>query len=131
MKSVLLDTTAYSHLLRGESRVLDALSEAETVFMSVIVLGELHAGFAGGTKKQENRQLLDKFLRKPTVKILLVTAETAELFGDLKNELRQAGTQMPINDVWIAAQARETGSAVISFDKHFQTIPGIRRLDLP
>jgi tRNA(fMet)-specific endonuclease VapC len=130
MKSVLLDTTAYSHLMRGETKVLDALAEAETVFMSLIVMGELNAGFASGTRKRENKDLLDKFLRKPTVKTLTLTAETAEIFGDIKHRLRQAGTPVPINDVWIAAQTQETGSLLISYDQHFRIIPGIRLLDL-
>ncbi|OGJ96292.1 MAG: twitching motility protein PilT, partial [Candidatus Raymondbacteria bacterium RifOxyC12_full_50_8] len=77
MKTVLLDTTAYSHLMRGEQAVLDVLAEAETVLVSVIVLGELNAGFASGTKKKENRELLNRFLRKPTVKINNITAETS------------------------------------------------------
>lgn len=45
-----LDTNALSALWSGDERVLDALGEAECVFMSIIVLGELFAGFRGGTR---------------------------------------------------------------------------------
>ncbi|OGS35977.1 MAG: twitching motility protein PilT [Elusimicrobia bacterium RIFOXYB2_FULL_49_7] len=130
MKSLLLDTTAYSHLLRGNTHVLDAIAEADTIYLSVIVLGELHAGFEGGSKKKENRELLKLFLRKPTVKTLLVTPETAEIFGSLKHTLRQSGTPIPLNDVWIASQAIETGAPIATFDVHFRTIPGVRLIDL-
>lgn len=41
MKKVILDTNAYTKLLAGEGDVLDAISVAETVYMSVFVLGEL------------------------------------------------------------------------------------------
>jgi hypothetical protein len=34
--------------------VLDTISTAETVNISVFVLGELYAGFAGGSREREN-----------------------------------------------------------------------------
>ena len=46
----------------NDKRVLDALTGAETVWMSVISLGEIYAGFRGGTKMLENQQQLDLFL---------------------------------------------------------------------
>ena len=54
-----------------------------------------------------------------------VTRATAEVFGVVKNQLKQAGTPIPINDVWIAAHAIETGSWLVTFDRHFTLIPGV------
>ena len=99
----------------------------EVVFMSIFVLGELHAGFIGGTRHKENRDVLKRFLLKPTVKILNATYETAEVFGSVKNSLMQAGTPLPINDVWIAAHGIETGAVIISYDVHFNKVSGLRR----
>ena len=130
MKKIILDTNAYTHLLAGERDVLDALGEAETVFMSIFVLGELYAGFFGGTKEKENKSILRRFLEKPTVKILNATAETAEIFGMIKNTLKKQGTPLPINDVWIAAHGIETGSTILTFDPHFKSVPGLRLWDL-
>ncbi len=126
MKQILLDTNAYSRLLAGNQDVLDVVASAEVVFMSIFVLGELHGGFAGGSKKRENIRLLNRFLEKTTVKILNATWETAEIFGEIKNNLKQSGTPIPINDVWIAAHALETGSVVVTFDEHFKQVPGLR-----
>lgn len=126
MKKIILDTNAYARLLAGDDDVLIAASSAETVYMSVFVLGELFAGFAGGAKKRENREILQRFLIKPAVKILNATAETAEVFGQVKFNLKRSGTPLPINDVWIAAHALETGSAIVTYDTHFKSIPGLR-----
>jgi len=41
MTRILLDTNAYVRFLRGDERVLVYLARADTVFMSVFVLGEL------------------------------------------------------------------------------------------
>jgi tRNA(fMet)-specific endonuclease VapC len=121
-----LDTNAYTGLLAGDETVLDAISGAETIYMSIFVLGELYAGFAGGAKTMENKEILNEFLMNLTVKILNATSETAAIFGFVKNNLRKAGTPIPINDVWIAAHGLESGSAIITYDAHFQKVPGLR-----
>jgi tRNA(fMet)-specific endonuclease VapC len=126
MKTILLDTNAYTHLLSGDEAILDTISMAEISYMSIFVLGELHAGFAGGTKAVENREILHDFLMRSTVKILNATAETASVFGFVKNNLRKAGTPIPINDVWIAAHGLESGSTLVTYDAHFEKIPGLR-----
>lgn len=129
MKNIILDTNAYTQLLAGDENVLDGVASAETVFMSIFVLGELHAGFSGGKKERKNRDILNKFLSRPSVKILNATYETATVFGSIKNSLKQAGTPLPINDVWIAAHGIETGSIIVSYDTHFNRIPGLRLWD--
>jgi tRNA(fMet)-specific endonuclease VapC len=126
VKKILLDTNAYAALMAGNDDVLIVLSAAETIYISVIVLGELLEGFKGGNKERENRKRLDTFLEKPTVKILNATAETSEIYAEIKTALRKSGTPIPIHDVWIAAHAQESGAAVVTFDKHFEKVPGIR-----
>ena len=126
MKKIILDTNAYTQLLAGDKDVLNVTGTAETVYMSIFVLGELFAGFSCGTREQENKETLHRFLLKPTVKILNASSETAEVFGLVKSNLKKAGTPLPINDVWIAAHAIETGSTVITYDTHFKKITGLR-----
>ena len=123
---ILLDTNAYSQLLRGNSEVFEIISEGAEIYLSVIVLGELFAGFHGGLRQKQNIQLLKKFLNKPQVSTISVSQYSAELFGELKYSLRKKGTPIPINDVWIAAHAVETGSILLTFDRHFEQIDGLR-----
>lgn len=126
MTRVLLDTNAYAAFCSGDRRVLDVLAGADAVYLSVIVLGELHAGFRGGARREENERILREFLAKPSVSSLLLTDETAEVFGEIKDRLKRAGTPIPVNDVWLAAQAVETGSVLASYDDHFRRVPGLR-----
>ncbi|MGB7295871.1 MAG: type II toxin-antitoxin system VapC family toxin [Candidatus Aminicenantales bacterium] len=129
MKSVLLDTNAYVRFLRGDEKVMGCLARADTVYMSVFVLGELFAGFKAGRKEKGNQQLLERFLLKPTVGVLDATMDTADIFGFIMASLRKSGTPIPINDVWIAAQCLETGSLLVTYDNHFAQIPGVRLWD--
>ena len=125
MKRVLLDTSAYTALLTGDQDVFVRLGAAETVFMSIIVLGELYAGFRAGSKERQNRDRLASFLDKPSIKILSATQDTAEIFGVVKDGLRRAGTPIPINDVWIAAQALEAGAQLVTYNAHFSKVKGL------
>lgn len=129
MKSIVIDTNAYARLLAGEEIVLNVIGTAKIAYMSIFVLGELYAGFAGGTNERGNKDTLSRFLLKPTVKILNATSETAKIFGMVKQDLKMAGTPLPLNDVWIAAHALETGSTLITYDNHFKKIAGLRRWD--
>jgi tRNA(fMet)-specific endonuclease VapC len=126
VKKIVLDTNCYSAFLAGDKKVLESLVDAEIVFMSVFVLGELYAGFKGGSKESANIGLLDRFLQKPGVRVLNATSKTAEIFGQLKATLKKTGTPLPINDVWIAAHAMETGSSIVTYDNHFDKITGLR-----
>jgi len=125
MKKILIDTNAYTSFLAGDKHILNVLGESDVVYMSVIVLGELYAGFRGGKKERENKSTLAEFLSKPSIKILNVTSNTAEVFGVVKDNLKSAGTPIPISDVWIAAHAIETGSMVITYDNDFKKVMGL------
>ena len=129
MKKVVLDTNGYSALLQGDEKVLEAIAKAEIVYMSAIVLGELFAGFRGGNRFGDNRKLLESFLVRPHVALLPVGMETADVFGSVKQQLKEQGSPIPINDVWIASHAMETGAVLVTYDRHFNQVAGLRVWD--
>jgi len=126
MSRVLLDSNAYARYVSGDRVVGAALGNADGVLLSVIVLGELLAGFRAGSNEARNKEILSVFLDKPSVSLLPATGETADYYGRIWASLRRAGRPIPTNDVWIAAQALETGSVLITYDAHFGEVPGLR-----
>ena len=126
MKKILLDTNAYSAFMNGDKLVFDHIIESENIYISTIMAGELFAGFIGGKKYSENINELKSFLKKDGVITLAVTLETSEIFGEVKAELSKKGKMIPLNDIWIAAHAIETGSKLITYDAHFKNINGLR-----
>ena len=127
MKKILLDTNAFRKIFEGKDMsLLNLLDSAEIVYVSVIVIGELVFGFKGGSKENENRNLLDDFLEKVSVRTMAVSTETSAIYGEIMHKLKRKGLPIPTNDAWIAAHAIETGSVLITFDKHFLKIPGVR-----
>ncbi|MFQ6070828.1 MAG: type II toxin-antitoxin system VapC family toxin [Candidatus Aminicenantales bacterium] len=129
MRKILLDTNAYVRFLVGDDKVLSYLAQADCVYMSIFVLGELFAGFKAGEKEKQNRLILERFLQKSTVQVYEATKDTAEIFGLVKDSLRKSGHPIPINDIWIAAHTLETGSILITYDTHFTPVPGLRIWD--
>ena len=129
MKKIVLDTNAYVRFLTGDQNVLHFIIKSSITYMSIFVLGELYAGFKGGNNERENKDILERFLNKPSVRVLDATSETSEIFGQIKNNLKIAGTPIPINDVWIASHAIESGDTILTYDGHFRKIAGIRLWD--
>jgi predicted nucleic acid-binding protein len=120
-----LDTSAYAHLRHGESRVIGVVAEAEVVYISATVLGELEAGFRVGTRYRENQHALAELLREPYVEIRDTTADVARRYGEVFAALRSAGTPIPVNDIWIAAATIDVGAHLITFDKDFSKVEGL------
>lgn len=123
---VLLDTNGYRALRDGDASVLETIEEAQVVYVSTIVLGEILVGFALGNREQKNRKILSLFLEQPTVRLLPVTKTTADFYAQVKVGLQKKGKPIPLNDVWIAAQAMETGSTLLTFDQHFEHVGGLK-----
>lgn len=126
MKKITLDTNSYSKFFEGDNKILDELNKSILIFIPSIVLGELFHGFYRGSSLIKNKDRLNKFLNKPTVKITNVTLETAKIYGEIKNKIWKRGYPIPTNDIWIAACAIETNSTLVTYDKHFLNIPNLK-----
>jgi tRNA(fMet)-specific endonuclease VapC len=125
-EAVILDTSAYSNLRAAHPDVLRLLGRAPLVYLPVVVIGELEAAFRRGAKFAENQSLLGAFIDEPFVQIVEVTRSTARRYGRLVAQLRAAGTPIPTNDVWIAAIASGVDGFLLTFDRDFERVPGIR-----
>ena len=119
MKKIVVDTNPYTALMQGQLAVKQAIENAEQVFVPVFVLAELLFGFKNGAREQANNALLQDFLKLQGVNIQHTSNETAQIFSELQLDLRQKGTAIPTHDIWIAAIAIETGSVVVTYDRHF------------
>ena len=122
---ICLDTNAYSAFKRGNPDIVDLVETADEVAVPSIVLGELFAGFRMGSRTRRNVAELEEFLRRPGVSVATVTKAASERYGMLVSRLRQQGTPLPTNDIWIAAVALERGAQLVTMDAHFDNIPGV------
>ena len=123
---MILDTNGLSAVADGDVALEPILREAVEVSVPVIALGE----YIYGIRQSRDRERYERWLAKSirSYRILFVDEETAVFYATLRGELKKAGTPIPGNDVWIAALARQHGLAVLSRDRHFDLVPGLRRI---
>lgn len=122
---VALDTNRLTDLFRGDTELANWLEYCEEVWIPLIVLAEIKAGFWGGAKHNRNEILLRELLNKPTFKVLLSGFETAEHYARLYVQLKRAGTPIPDNDLWIAALVLEHNLLLVTRDRHFHHVPQV------
>lgn len=124
---MILDTNALSAVADGDAALEPILRKATEVAVPVIVLGEYRYGIRQSRDRQRYEQWLTESIRN--YRVLDVDEETAISCAALRSELRKAGTPIPSNDVWIAALCHQHSFSLLSRDRHFDLIGGIKRID--
>ncbi len=122
---VVLDTNAYSDWRRNGTWAGN-IATADRVVLPSVVLGELEFGFLKGSRRAENRRKLRLFLSHPLVELAVVDERTAEFYAEFLHYLRDKGKPIPTNDIWIAAQAKQSGGELAARDGHFAELPMLR-----
>lgn len=122
---IMLDTSAYSSYLRGNSEIKLSIQQADEIFLNSVILGELLAGFIMGKSEKKNRTILEEFLSSPRVKVVAIDEETSERYAVIVNHLRKEGTPIPTNDLWISASAMQHGLKVVTTDSYYLKVQQI------
>ncbi len=123
---MILDTNAVSALLAGDAAIADALETSLRHELPVVVLGE----YLYGLKRSRHRSTLEPLLARLAAesRVLPADAGTAASYATVRSQLRDAGTPIPENDVWIAALALQHDLPILSRDAHFDRVHGVVRL---
>ena len=119
---MLLDTNAYSALVRGIPAIVDLVSGTTELTLPLPVVAELRYGFAKGSQLERNEQTLQKFLGQPQISIVIPTVKTTEYYAEIQLLCQQQGKPLSQNDIWIAALARETDNVLVTFDRDFEIL---------
>ena len=122
---ILLDTSAYIAFLKGHPGIKQTIQKTDEINLNPVVLGELLAGFMKGRRAAQNREILQEFMGSPRVRLMAIDEETSERYAAIFNYLREKGTPIPTNDLWIAATAMQFGLRVVTTDRHFQQVPQV------
>lgn len=122
---MILDTNALSAIVDGDPKVAEALPLGR-VAIPVIVLGEFRFGVQQSRRREGYIHWLAENLSD--YEVLDVTDMTTTHYAEIRIESRQAGTPIPSNDIWIAALCRQHNLSILSRDRHFDLVKGLRRV---
>lgn len=125
MKSsgTLVDTSVWIDFFRGVPSIKTALEKLlakDEIFTAGPILYEL---LQGVRLPEEKKQVKEALLSTNYLEITLNDWEEAAL---LSSTLRAQGITLPMTDILIGLLAKTRDLEVISFDPHFDQIPGIK-----
>ena len=123
-----LDTNRYVDFCRGEKPAVQIVQEAERIYLPFVTLAELRAGFLCGDKARQNERGLTRFMQSPRVRVLYPDEQTTHHYARLFQQLREQGTPIPTNDIWIAALVVQHDLALYARDRHFDQLPQLERV---
>ena len=124
---ILLDTNAVIGILAKNVTLLAFLRQFDQLLVPSPAVGELYFGAYKSQKQAFNLQAIYEFLSSGAV-VVPTDAATAQHYGAIRDELRRMGRLIPVNDIWIAAVARQRALPLVSRDAHFDVVPGLSRL---
>lgn len=128
MPTALLDTNAVSDLMRDEPKTKARVAaHPDPVLTSVIVAGEIRYGL-DRLPKGKKRKDLEARAQGALALLPLepVTRPIADAYGNLKASMESRGLSPDDNDLWIAATALALGYVLVTRDKDFSKVPGLR-----
>jgi tRNA(fMet)-specific endonuclease VapC len=123
-KAYLLDTNAVIARNNGDSTLLKLLRDADQVFISTIVLGELYFGAEKSGRLEANLRDVEKIALSGA--ILSIDIGVACIFGRVRYQQRRKGRPIPENDVWIAAVTIQHDLTLLTRDAHFNEVEGLQ-----
>ena len=126
MSGSLIDTNVIVKLMNGDQKTIQIFETLDDIYISAITAGELLYGAKKSSRSMENLSLFHKFLSEYIV--LTVDKEVSNSYADIKLQLVKKGVNIPENDLWIAAVAINSDLTLFTYDKHFDSIEGLKRL---
>jgi predicted nucleic acid-binding protein len=123
----LVDTSVWIDFFRGVPSIkiaLEKLIARDEIFTAGPILYEL---LQGVRLPEEKKQVKESLL---STNYLEITANDWEEAALLSSTLRAQGITLPMTDILIGHLAKTRNLEVISFDPHFDQIPGVRHRKL-
>lgn len=127
---IMLDTNIASYAMRGQHPALNAHLQQvplNRLCISVISEGELRYGLALKPDMKPLNADVTAFLSR--VDSLPWDSDAAEIYGPLRAALRKAGTPLGSLDELIAAHALAVGATLVTNDKAFRHVVGLKTVD--
>jgi tRNA(fMet)-specific endonuclease VapC len=124
----MLDTNMVSYTVRGRSRAagqrLLSLGSTEAACISAITAAEIHFGLSKRPQAAALHTLMGGFLA--SIRVLPFGMAEATAYGRVRAALELNGKSLGNLDLLIAAHAVAVGAIVVTADKGFRHIDGLR-----
>lgn len=125
----LLDTSILIYLIKNQppaiAKRVDGLPEDARLCMSFVTWAELLKGAERSTRKLEVRRRLEALARQVTV-LYPAGSGICEHYAEQFTRLKDAGTLIGANDLWIACHALAEGATLVTHNtREYQRVEGL------
>jgi len=117
---ICLDTSAVIKIFRNDPQSKHLLAQYSRYSLPVPVVAELLFAAKNSVKSIENIEIYSQFIDACTT--IGTTRKTAEIYSDIRLQLKRNGKPIPENDIWIAAICKEHNLMIATADIHFSYI---------
>ena len=123
---MIVDTNGISAWWLNETPFIRHIEQADRLCVPVPALAEFRFGILKSRFREKMMEWLDDALA--TTVVLVADEATTRQYAEIRLQLASAGTPIPMNDLWIAAIARQHKLPVLSRDAYFDQVSGITRI---
>ena len=123
---MILDTNALSAVADNQPAAVRIFSQAVSIEVPVIVLGEYRFGIAHSRRRREYEKWLEELVA--VTRVLPLDQATSGHYAQIRAELKKGGRPIPSNDLWIAALCRQHRLPLMSQDGHFDAVHDLKRM---
>jgi tRNA(fMet)-specific endonuclease VapC len=120
----LLDSNTAIYYLQGNPKVVSVVESHRIHYLPFMTVAELLYGAKRSARPADNLGVYVEFISR--FSILYPGRQTLETHSDLRVTLKEMGRPIPANDVWQAALALEHDAVLVTNDRHFSAVPGLR-----
>ena len=124
---LMLDTNAVSALIKNRADTLSVVLNERPSCISVITEAELRFGLARRAVNADLRRIVENYLS--CVDILPWSSTSAQRYSLLRAELEASGKSLAPMDLLIASHAMAEDCTLVSADRVFTQVPGLRVFD--
>ena len=126
MRTVAVDTCVLIDAVHGDMSFRRILAAADRILVCPVVYSEFMSGFDDTRRGRAAKEAFQTFLSLDYVEMPIIGKETGDYHSMLFKYLKEKGTPIPQNDIWIAASTLEHGACLLTTDPHFKGIPTLR-----
>ena len=122
----LLDTNVIIDHFKGDTKAVSfiQINEQAGLAVSVISVAEVLEGLAGQPKEKQRQEDFEEFLS--ATRVIDIDAKIAEMFAKMRSNLRKMGKLIDNFDLLIASTALEFKLTLVTDDRDFERISGLK-----
>jgi tRNA(fMet)-specific endonuclease VapC len=123
----MLDTNICIYALKGNAKIIATLRQHRNrgICISSIALAELHHGATNSATPEQNRSVLQDFLR--SFSVITFDEDAAIEYGYVQTDLSRKGIRISPMDTLIAAHAKAAGLVLVTHNiREFIRVDGLQ-----